>query len=152
MKGIIAIKNQKGRILGYNASQNIEETMEYYKTGDNRWKRYMENHPNAQISYEVLEITDTPEIDVLKYKLPQVSRVEYDPELLEAVAYKIGQYRSKTLRKVADWFCETYPSPDTLLRLFLSPDGMLEGTIKTDTGESETYYFSKSGKPTPAKE
>ncbi len=152
MKGIIVIKNQRGKILGYSPSQDIDETLEYYKSGNSRWNRYIKNHLGAKISYEVLKVTETPEIDVLEYKLPQVSRIRYDRKLLKGVAYRTINYTLKALRKVADWFCETYPTQDVSIDLFLNEQSNLQGTIKNKNGKTEIYLFSKNGAATPIKE
>ena len=149
MKGIIAIKNRRGRILGYNASQDIDETLSYYENGDTHWKRYMKNHPGAKITYEVLKVTDTPEVDVLEYKIPQVSRIIYDRGLLEGVAYRTVNYTAKSLRKAADWFCEAYPAQDASMDLHLNAQSKLEGTVRIGDGKEERYLFQRNGTADP---
>ena len=147
MKGIYCVKNGRGQIKRYYSSQDLDADKAYYDNEEYKnekwWGSITKNNPRASLSFEVIEVTDNPEYDVLKYILPQISRIKYDQGLLDAVVY--GRTKISRLKRAAEWFCEFYPTQYYSIEFYCNEKGRIFGTLKRKGEKVNLLRFSKKG-------
>ncbi len=149
-KGIYCIKNGKGKIMSYDATDDLDAAREKIenKTGLGRnLKRYLENRPDAELIFEEIKETENPEIEILEYWLPKISRVIYSEKLLEVVADKKYRIRPKNVINAVEWFCEAFPSQEFSIEFITTNDNELAGVVKRNGTDYELYKFGGSGTP-----
>ena len=71
---------------------------------DKKLARYINRFDDAE--FTVVKVTDNPDIDILEYLLPQLNRVKYEDNLLQAISSKT--IKLKRVERVVDWFCLTF--------------------------------------------
>ena len=147
MKGIYCIKNGRGQIKGYYSSQDLDADKVYYDNEEYKnekwWGHATKNNPHASLRFEVTEVTDNPEYDVLKYILPQISRIKYNQGLLDAVV--LGKAKLSRLKKAAEWVCEFYPTQYYSIEFYCNEKGRIFGTLNRKGEKVNLLRFSKKG-------
>lgn len=105
-KGVYCIRIN-GRILTIRTSDDLERDKEVFYNGTLLTGRVdMLVKRARKSSFEILKVTDTPEKDIWFYVLPEISRVEYKSDLIEALS--AGKIRRKHVERAVNWFCDIF--------------------------------------------
>ena len=142
-KGIYTINNIKN-IKVIRTSDDLDKSKEDFFNGtllNGYVGNYVKKFKDA--SFEILKVTDTPEIDIWEYLLPQISRVTYEENLYKALSE--GFVKKSHVKKAIDWFCETYVGSDYSVKVDYNPEKYITLTIFKNIDFLETYCF-KGGK------
>lgn len=142
-KGIYTIKNIKN-IVVIRTSDDLDKSREEFYNGtliDGYVGNYIKRFKNA--SFEILKVTDTPELDIWEYLLPQISRVTYENNLIKALSER--KVKKSHVKKAVDWFCETYFGSEYSLIVDYNPEKYITMTIYKNKKIFETFFF-KNGK------
>ncbi len=149
MKGIYRLWTE-GNDLGYHISENLEQLNEDIKNHrgfSKHLESYILKHPNAVLQYEVVKETETPEIDILEYRLPQISRVYYTDDLIHSILDEKSRIMPKGIKRAVDWFCECFPSSEYSVRFSVDSENSLIAYIFKNGNDYELYQFHCNGKP-----
>jgi len=145
MKGVFCVKNGRGQIKGYYPSQNLDADKAYYDNKEYKkekwWARASKNNPHASLNFEVIEVTDNPEYEFLKYVLPQIARITYDQELINGIVN--GRYKVSRLQKATEIFCESYPTQHYSIHFYANEKGRICGVLNRKGSELCHLRFSK---------
>ena len=144
-KGIYTIKNIKG-IVVIRTSDDLEKSREEFDKGtliDGHVGNYIKRFKNA--SFEILKVTDTPELDIWEYLLPQISRVTYENNLIKALSER--SIKKSHVKRAIDWFCETYIGLEYAAKVDYNPEKNIEMTVYKNDELLEKYCFKNGKQP-----
>ena len=138
-KGIYTIKNIKN-IVVIRTSEDLEKSREEFYNGtliDGYVGNYIKRFKNA--SFEILKVTDTPELDIWEYLLPQISRVTYEENLIKALSE--GNVKKSHVKKAVDRFCETFIGNEYSVLVDYDPEKNITMKIFKNKEFYETFSF-----------
>lgn len=106
MKGIYIIK-KGNRTIMINPSDDLNKSRREFEEGmiiglPEKNKESLNN----TYSFEILELTERPYLEIWNYKLPQVSNVNYTSEIKISLSH--GMIKQKQVENVVNWFFNTY--------------------------------------------
>jgi hypothetical protein len=141
---------QSGKNLGYSISDDLDKMRNDIESKTNLSKgleRYVKSHPNVDLIFELIKETETPEIDILEYKIPHMKRVKFSKDLYDLFAAGNCELKYSTIKRAVNWFCETYPSQEYSIEFMPTKEQELGGVLMRNGDKIRLYKFSNSGKP-----
>ncbi len=145
MKGIYCIK-KGNKTLAIKTTNDLDKSLQDFENGtliEGRVGEYISRSKN--ISFEVLKETDCPERDIWDYLLPQISRIVYSDNLIEALSE--GSIKTKNIVKAVDWFCDIFNENNYTAQLDYERDKQVIVRILKDEKLNEIYVFGGGKNP-----
>ena len=145
MRGIFRIKNRiSEKVWGYFVAEDINNLQQEFERVIGEQKRYQRSRAFTCFEPEYVWAGDNAELELAKYVLPQLSRVQYNMSCYKQIN---NNQIIKRIDRSLDWLTEVYKGPEYKFLIDVNDENRVIAIVLRNNTPYEEYEFSNTGKP-----